>query len=447
MNQTTTKISDTSSNKIVERLESYFERLWSINRSIAGPGIRESMDILSEIIPTERLKFDTGSKIFDWTVPNEWVAHEAYFVDPNGVKHAELKNNNLHLMGYSVPFKGTIRLDELCQHLYSLPGQPEAIPYVTSYYKENWGFCISHNEHKNLPDGEYQVYIDSEQYPGAVEIGEAVLCGLSEKEVLFSTYLCHPSMANNELSGPLAMAFLYDCIKGMSKRYYTYRFLLSAETIGTICYLSKRGQHLKDHLAAGYVMTCLGDSGAFTYKLSRRANTVADRAAQIVLRDSQQKFSVIPFNPGSLLSGKSDETQYCSPGFNLPVGSLMRTMYGAYPEYHTSLDNKEFISFEALAGSVEMYYSLVKALESNNVWENTVKYCVPQLSPRGLYPSVSRNEPMGMKIDAMLWLLNLADGQHDLLETADKSGHKMEYLASIAEELSAAGLIKLISRE
>lgn len=423
---------------IKQKIELYFDRLWPINRSITGPGIRQSMDILAEIIPIERLRFETGRKVFDWTVPKEWVANDAYFIDPDGIKHACFKENNLHLLGYSIPFEGKVVFSELRDHLYSLPEMPSAIPYVTSYYSENWGFCMSHDELQRLPEGEYQVHIDTELYPGAVEIGEAVLPGETDEEIFFTTYLCHPSLANNELSGPLAMAFLYERIKNMTTRRYTYRFVITSETIGTICYLSERGEHLKNKLAAGYLMTCLGDNGSFTYKASRDGGSLADRAAKIVLRD-RVPHTVLPFSGGS----GSDEKQYCSPGFNLPLGSLMRSSYGSYEQYHTSLDNKDFVSFGCLAESVDIYFAIVEALEANVIWENTVKYCEPQLGKRNLYHNVSTSKPKEQRINATCWLLNLADGEYDLLAIAERSGHEIELLASIAQDLLAAGLIEL----
>jgi aminopeptidase-like protein len=423
--------------EIKKRIESYFDRLWPINRSIMGPGFRQSLDILAEILPFQRLKFETGTEAFDWIVPKEWHVENAYFIDPNGNKHADFKDNNLHLVGYSSPFEGKLSFNELRSHLHSLPEQPTAIPYITSYYKEDWGFCLTHNELQNLPEGEYEVYIDSKLYPGHLEIGEVVLPGTSKQEVLFSSYLCHPSLANNELSGPLVMTFLYERLKAMPKRKYTYRFVISAETIGTICYLSVRGKHLKQYLSAGYQMTCLGDRGHFTYKLSRHGNTLADRAAQLVLRD-HGVHNVIPFDPGN----GSDERQYCSPGFNLPFGSLMRTMYSCYPEYHTSLDNKEFISFDAMVESVEVALAIVNALESNSIWLNTIKYCEPQLGRKGLYPTKGSGTELPEKLKAMMWLLNLADGNHDLFSIAEKSYHKLETLISVIHELSTANLLK-----
>jgi aminopeptidase-like protein len=431
---------------IAKRIEHYFDRLWPITRSITGDGIRRSMDILAEVVPTERMRFKTGQKVFDWQVPKEWVIREAYFIAPDGTRHCDIQKNNLHLMGYSIPFNGKVDFSELKEHLYSLPDKPDAIPYVTSYYKPAWGFCLSHNEFKTLPDGEYEVHIDTELIDGQLEIGEAVLPGSSKKEILFSSYLCHPSLANNELSGPLVMAFLYELVNNIPDRRFTYRFLFSAESIGTICYLSKRARQLKKNLAAGYVMTCLGDAGSFTYKESRRGDSLADLAARVVLRD-RGYFKNVPFFPRG-----SDEKQYCSAQLNLPVGSLMRTMYDEYPEYHTSLDNKDFISFEAMAESVKVYFNVVRVLENNYIWDNTVECCVPMLGKRGLFSSVSNaSNALNMQeqeefTDAILWFINLADGQNDLISMAIRSGLKIEKLLEVSRLCEQAGVVKRIDK-
>ncbi len=424
------------SQEIKRRLERYFDRLWPICRSITGPGYRESLDILSEIMPTERLRFETGRKVFDWTVPDEWVVRDAYLIDPYGVKRAHFKTNNLHLMNYSSPFVGTMNLDSLRAHLHSIPEQPTAIPYLTSYYHKQWGFCLTHNELESLPEGVYQVVVDTELKAGYIEVGESVLPGRSQEEILFSTYLCHPSLANNELSGPLVMAFLYEQVAKIPQCQYTYRFAIMPETIGAICYLSDRGQQLKKHLIAGYQITCVGDPGRFTYKTSRRNNTLADRAARLALRDLGHH-EIIAFDPYE----GSDEKQYCSPGFDLPVGSLMRTRYLKYPEYHTSLDNKDFISFDAMSGSIEAYLKIVAALEANATWLNTIRYGEPQLGKRGLYSSLGGLKTVKEKDRAMMWLLNLADGTQDLFAIAEHSGQSIELLASVAVELEKAGLI------
>jgi aminopeptidase-like protein len=418
------------------RIEDLFRLLWPLNRSITGPEYRRSLDLLGEIMPTTRLRFPSSSQVLDWTVPLEWKANDAYFVDPTGKRHAELKSNNLHLVGYSTPFKGRIALSELKKHLHTLPKQPTAIPYHTSYYSPYWGFCLSDDEARTLSDGEYEVVVDTELYEGHVEIGEALLPGQSKEEVMFASYLCHPSMANNELSGPLVLTFLYELIAALPERRYSYRFVVAPETIGGVCYLSKRGEELKQRVRAGYVLTCIGDSGKFHYKLSRDGDTLADRAMRLVLRD-QGEHEVFPFTP---VAG-SDERQYCSPGFNLPVGSLMRTPYRLFPEYHTSLDNESLISFDALAGSVQTCFDVVQALEANNCWQSTAPYGEPQLGKRKLYPSLSQAVDLEAETQGMLWLLNLADGKHDLLQVAERSGMPLAVLRAAASRLHEAGLI------
>lgn len=424
---------------IKEKLETYFDRLWPLNRSILGPGFRDSLDILSEIMPTERLKFQTGSSVLDWRIPEEWKVNSAYIIRPDGKKIANFDENNLHLVGYSMPFRGELSLTKLKEHLHSIPQLPDAIPYVTSYYERRWGFCISDSELQSLPDGIYTVVVDTELYPGHLEIGEAVLPGQLDEEILFSTYLCHPSMANNELSGPLTMCFLYEAVKNIPNRRYTYRFVITAETIGTIAYLSLRGAHLKEKMIAGYQMTCLGDRGEFTYKKSRIGNSLADRVALAVLKDVENH-KVVPF----YISG-SDERQYCSPGFNLSFGSLMRTPYDQYPEYHTSLDNKSFISFEALSGSIEMYTNLVQALENNLVWENLFPYGEPQLGRRGLFATLSSYTAFSSALDeqqeALFWVLNLADGINDILAIAEISGCRLQHIIEAARILYSSKLL------
>ena len=423
---------------VARDIESYFDRLWPLNRSITGLGYRASLDILAELVPTDRLMFESGRRVFDWIVPKEWHVRRAFFVDPLGITHADFSTSNLHLVSYSVPVEAELTLEQLRPHLYSLPENPVAIPYVTSYYGENWGFCLTHEELQRLPEGTYRVVIDSELSDGHVEVGEAVLPGETNDEVLFSSYLCHPSLANDQLSGPLVLAFLYDRLSAMTTtRRFTYRFALWPETIGSLCYLSLRGGHLKEHMVAGFQLACLGDRGAFTYKLSRRADTLADRAARIVLRD-QGPHTIVPFDP----TNGSDERQLCSPGFNLPFGGLMRTIYGGFPQYHTSLDNKAYISPEALAGSVEMAAAIAEALETNVRWRNTVQYGEPQLGRRGLYPNISSSPILKDDVQAAMWLLNLADDQHDLLEIAEQSNQKLRALSRAASALSAAGLLE-----
>ena len=420
-----------------KQMEVYFDRLWPICRSIMGPGYRESLKILAELMPVHRLSFKTGQKVLDWVVPDEWSVREAFLIDPKGRKRADFKTNNLHLVNYSAPFKGRLTFTELRPHIHSLPDMPYAIPYLTSYYKKDWGFCVSHEELKEFPEGIYEVVVDTTLSKGVLEIGEAVIPGETKDEILFSSYLCHPALANNELSGPLVMAFLFQKVLALSRRRYTYRFVVCPETIGSISYLKERGNHLQKHLSAGYQITCVGDPGKFTYKQSRQENTLADRAALAVLKEAGEH-QVVRFDP----SDGSDERQYCSPGFNLPMGSLMRTMYGKYPEYHTSLDNKSVIQFSAMARSVEVYFKLIQTLEGNGTWKNTVMYGEPQLGRRGLYHALGSQRSTPEKMAAILWSLNLSDGSHDCLSISERSGLPISAIIESTRLLFAAGLLK-----
>ncbi len=419
-------------------IASTFDRLWPILRSITGAGVRQTHDILSEIVKLERHEIPSGTQVFDWTIPKEWVVRQAYIIDPQGQRILDVAENNLHLLNYAVPFQGVVSKAELETHLYSLPDKPTAIPYVTSYYAPRWGFCLSQQQRDKLPEGDYQIVIDTEMIDGSLTISEAVLKGESEQEVLISTYTCHPSLANNELSGPLVAAFLYQKLAALGKRRLTYRFVFLPETIGAIAYLHLRGEHLKKNVVAGYVLTCIGDAGDFTYKRSRQHTSLADRAAEHVLKHLNTPSKVINFSPLG-----SDERQYGSPGFNLPMGSLMRSMYGTYPEYHTSLDNRDFISFTAMAESVEAYFKIMMALENNVIYKNLFPYGEPQLGKRGLYDTIGRNTIPELS-SAVFWLLNFSDGEHDLLAIAQKSGYSMELLHQAAQACLATGLIEVL---
>lgn len=418
-------------------LEGYFDRLWPICRSLTGPGVRETLDILSEIVPMERFSIKSGTRVFDWEVPDEWVIRAAYIITPEGKRIADFTTNNLHVWSYSTPVNAQMGLAELKPHLRTLPDQPNAIPYVTSYYKKQWGFCIDHNTLQSLPEeGLYTVVIDSSLEPGFLDYGEAVLPGRSDREVLFSTYVCHPSMANNELSGPLAQAFLYREIAALENRKYTYRFVFAPETIGIIAYLDRVGKQLVEALDAGYVLTCCGDRGALTYKASKRGNSLADRVARHVLQYSGKPHALIPFTVGG-----SDERQYCSPGFNLPVGSLMRTPYQRYAEYHTSLDNKDFISFSHLLDTVSSYLDIVKVLELNDVYMNKVAFCEPQLGKRGLYPDSINPDQAREDVHNLLHLIAFADGEHDLIEIAEQRDRSVLVFEPHIEACKRNGLL------
>jgi aminopeptidase-like protein len=418
-------------------IERYFDRLWPLNRSLTGDGNRESLKILSEVLPLAVHEVPSGSTCFDWTIPPEWNVKEAWIKDPAGRKIVDFSSNNLHLLGYSTPFAGRLSLEELKSHLYSLPEQPDLIPYLNSYYRERWGFCLTHNQLTSLRDGTYEVMIDSKLDPkGSMTYADLVLKGATDDEIFFSTYICHPSLAINELSGPLVTAFLYQKLKDKKLRY-SYRFIFIPETIGSIWYLFQHGEHLKQHLKAGFVVTTIGHDGRFTYKRSRQKKARPDRAAELVLKQSNHAHIIESFSPPD----GSDERQYCSPGFNLPVGSLMRTRYGTYPEYHTSADNKSLMNFEAMAQSIEMYYEIVMTIEENYVYRNQQPYCEPQLGKRGLYTTLGSQKSITKEIEATMWLLNLSDGEHDLIDIATESGVSYGLLVELVHKLRENSLL------
>lgn len=423
--------------KLSNEIESYFDRLWPIPRSIMGKGFRDSLDILREIVPFKKYNFKTGEKVFDWVIPKEWSIKEAYFTDSSGKKYADFSSNNLHILNYSSPFEGSLGLRELKKHLFAIPEIPNAIPYLTSYYEERWGFCLSHEELNKLKNDKYKVVINSKLFNGKLQIGEYVLKGKSKKEILFSSYLCHPSLANNELSGPLVLSFLHREIAKIKNRKYTYRFVIVPETIGSLAFLKLRGEHLKKNLIAGYQITCVGDEGDITYKLSRDGDSLSDRSALEVLK-SQKKVKIREFDP----SIGSDERQYSSPGFNLKIGSLMRTMYTEYPEYHTSLDNKDIINFNAMADIIDIYLEIVNLIEANHIFKNTVLYGEPQLGRRGFFRTLGSQRNTNDFEKAMWWILNLSDGTNDLISIANKSGVNWKIIKEVSDKLLEGKLLK-----
>jgi aminopeptidase-like protein len=418
-----------------------FDRLWPLLRSLTGDGVRRTHDILGELMPLRRFEIPSGTTVFDWTVPREWVVREAYAIDPNGRRRFDVAQHNLHLVNYSVPFRGSVSRTELDAHLHSLPDSPDAIPYVTSYYEPRWGFCVSQRERETLPDGTYQVCIDTDLVQGSMTLSEAVLEGREQREVLFSTYTCHPSMANNELSGPLATAFLYRALAERPRRL-TYRFVFLPETIGSLAYLQMRGAHLRERLDAGFVVTCVGLDAPLVYKRSRHGRSVGDRAASYVLCRIGEGHRVVDFTPASF---SSDERQYCSPGFDLPVGAISREAIGRYPEYHTSLDNADLIGWDALVGTVDALLATCEALEANVTLKNLSPYGEPNLGKRGLYPTLGASRDRRLMIDATVWLLNLADGAHDLLAIAERSGMDLALLADRARACEGAGLLARVA--
>ena len=413
----------------------YFDRLWPLMRSITGDGVRRTHDILSELLPLERTEIPTGTPVLDWSVPQEWAVRQAYMIDPGGRRILDVADSTLRLVNYSVPFRGRLSRRELDEHLHSLPDQPQAVPYVTSYYRPRWGFCLSERERRALPDGDYEVVVDTELFDGSLTLSEAVLPGEEKDEALISTYTCHPSLANNELSGPLVAAFLYRRLAQLPRRRLTYRFHFGAETIGTIAYLARMGDHLQDFLVAGYVVTCVGMPGKFTYKRSRRGDTQADRAATYVLgRVTDRPVEIRDFDPLG-----SEERHYCSPGFDLPVGSIMTVPYYAYPEYHTSLDDRDLVSFQAMVDAVDIYFETLTALELNVTYRATVTRGEPQFAKRGIEVPVAERWCMN-------WVINLSDGDHDLLSIAAKSGNDLDELSRAAARCCEAGLLERVHR-
>jgi len=398
-------------------MENFFDRLWPICRSISGNGLRQSFGILQELIPLELKEYPTGTEVFDWHIPKEWNIEDAYIITPEGEKICDFKINNLHIVNYSIPFEGELSWEELKEHIFTIPNQPNAIPYITSYYKETWGFCMDFNTFNRIPkSGTYKIKIASELKNGSVTVGSVVLKGNTDEEILLSSYLCHPSMANNELSGPLCLAYLYQQIQAIPNRRYTYRFVLAPETIGVIAYLFDNGQQMKEKTKGGFVMTCCGDEAPFVFKQSKNPNGWLEKITMHVLRHQEYPHSVIPFAVGG-----SDERQYCSSGFNLPVGSITRSMYHRYPEYHTSLDNKEFISFEAMMNTVGLYYNIIQTMEQNVKPLCLVPYGEPRMGKRNLLPSsIEPNDKRRTEIDRMFHLICWSDGEHDLIDIAEK---------------------------
>ncbi|MDR0654251.1 MAG: DUF4910 domain-containing protein [Synergistaceae bacterium] len=409
-------------------------RLFPICRSITGDGVRETLGILRGIYGDMKIhEVPTGTKAFDWVVPKEWVIRDAYIECPDGSRIAEFRKNNLHLMGYSVPVDKTMPLAELQKHLYSLPDQPDVIPYTTSYYEERFGFCISHRERLALRDGTYRVFIDGELKDGSMTYGEIIIGGAEQDEIFFSTNICHPSMANNELSSPCVAIHLAKWLTE-SPRRFTYRLVFVPETIGSIVYLSENLDYMKKNIVGGFNLSCLGDRGHFSVIASRYGNTMADRAAKSVLKGIDPKFVSYPF-----LNRGSDERQYCSPGVDLPLCCLTRSKFGRYPEYHTSADNMDFIAPDALGQSFGFLRELVESLEANGVYE-TVCLCEPQLSSRSLYPTVS-DKKSGYTVRIMMNFLAYCDGKNDLFAISGIIGVPPSALIPIAEKLMSTGII------
>ena len=411
-------------------------KLWPIPRSLTGDGVRETLRLLKAEIGEMTLhEVKSGTHAFDWTVPQEWRVNEAYILAPDGQRICDFQANNLHLVGYSVPFKGKLNLQDLQSHLYSLPDQPDAIPYITSYYSERWGFCLSDSQRTALPEGEYTVVVDTELFDGSLTYGEILVPGETKKEVFLSTYVCHPSMANNELSGPAVVAFLAKKILAMTDRYYSYRIVFIPETIGSITYISRNLSAMKENIVAGFNVSCVGDNRAYSYLPSRNGNTISDRVAQHVLSHVDRDYVTYTWTDRG-----SDERQYCAPGVDLPIASIMRTKFGKYPEYHTSLDNLEnVVTPEGLTGG---YTALAKAIDvlEQNTKPNSVHFCEPQLGKRGLYPTLSTKDTR-QQVALMMDIISWSDGSNSVLEIANKCGVAFDEVASLVNKLVAADVL------
>lgn len=414
------------------------KRLWGINRSITGAGVRETLSVLKESLPDLTInEVPTGTSVFDWTIPKEWKVNDAYIIKPNGDKICSFKENNLHLVGYSTPIHSKLTLLELQNNLYSLPDQPTAVPYITSYYKERWGFCLTQQQRDSLEDGEYEVFIDTELFDGFLTYGELLIKGKTDKEIFISTYLCHPSMANNELSGPTVTAFIANWLASRANNRFSYRFVFIPETIGSITYLSRNKDHLKANVFAGFNVTCIGDNRDYSYLPSRNGETISDAVAKHVL-----KYICPTYKSYKWTDRGSDERQYCSPGIDLPIASIMRTKYRKYDEYHTSLDDLiNVVTPEGLDGGYIALRRAIEALEENRFPKINV-FGEPQLGKRGLYPTLS-TKSSGKEVRLMMDLITWSDGTKSMLEIAEICDVPIWELYPIVNKLSDHQLLSL----
>jgi aminopeptidase-like protein len=418
------------------QMHEWAQDLYPVCRSLTGDGVRSTLAYIKNLLPDLKiLSVPSGTQAFDWVVPNEWTIRDAYVLDESGIRIIDFKIHNLHVVGYSEPIDEWLDLEELNKHLYSIEDQPNAIPYVTSYYSRRWGFCLTHQQREMLVPGRYRAVIDSSLEPGVLNYAEIILPGSSREEVMLSSYVCHPSMANNELSGPVVTMALALWLSSLENHRYTYRIVFVPETIGSIVYLSRNIQHLKRYVKAGFNITCVGDERCFSYLPSRCGNTLSDRAALHVLKHIDPKFKRF-----SWLERGSDERQYCAPGVDLPIATIMRTKYGEYPEYHTSLDDLNLVTANGLEGGFNALKQAIQVIENNMVFKSKI-LCEPQLGKRGLYPTLSTKES-GEQVRTMMNLISYCDSKHDLLEIADIIGEPLVKLLDILKPLIDHGLIE-----
>ncbi|MDH3649172.1 MAG: DUF4910 domain-containing protein [Saprospiraceae bacterium] len=419
-------------NSIGDQIYELAKQLYPICRSITGNGVRQTLEIISKHIPLEVHEVPTGMKVLDWIIPKEWNIVDAWIKDPNGRKIIDFQNHNLHVLNYSIPLRQKMELEVLQGHLYSIPEQPDVIPYRTSYYKEQWGFCLSHRQRESLIAGEYEVCIESTLEPGSLTYAEYLVRGQTDKEFLFTTHICHPSLANDNVSGMAVLANLANHLDN-SETYYSYRFLFIPGTIGSITWLDQN-QNILNNIKGGIVVAGVGDDGHFHYKCSRRGTSAIDRIcnSQIANHSGQ----LLPFSPYGY-----DERQFCSPGFNLAIGNISKSVWGTYPEYHTSSDNLDFISAKGLAGSLQLLIDIIKELDSCRFYINSCSRGEPQLGRRGLYSAIGGKADVKSLQMAMLWALNLSDGDHDLKAMEERSGVSQGTLEAAIELLCKSDLL------
>ena len=422
---------------IGNKIYAFAKKLWPINRSLTGTDNRLTLKLMKKVCKNLKIKeIKTGTKVFDWKIPDEWWIKEAWIKDSNGKKILDFKKNNLHVIGYSSPVNKTISLSELKKNLYCLPKQPTAIPYVTSYYSRKWGFCASYNFKKKLRKGNYKIFINSKHFRGGLSYGEIIIPGKTIKEIFLSTYICHPSLANDNLSGIAVTTFLAKWLNEINKKlYFSYRIIFIPETIGSIAYLSKNLKKMKSNIIAGLNVSCVGDDRAFSYLPSRDSNTLADKVAKHVLKWTSPNYIKYTW-----LDRGSDEKHYCAPKIDLPIASIMRTKYAKYPEYHTSLDNlNTVVSAKGLNGGYEIIKKALLAFE-NSFSPVATTYCVPHLGRRGLYPTTSTKDSY-LKARLITNYLTFADGSNFLIDIAEKCNVPIWDLYPITEKLLEHKLI------
>lgn len=420
---------------LADEIYALAQRLFPICRSITGNGVRDTLAILASVHPIKVHEVPSGTKAFDWIVPKEWNLRDAFVKDESGRKIVDFHEHNLHVMGYSTPVDVELTLEQLKAHLHSDPLKPNAIPYVTSYYKEDWGFCIQDEKKARLKEGRYRAHIDSTLENGFLTYGEILLPGSTTEEILLSTYICHPSMANDDLSGPCILIHLAKEIASWEKRRYTYRIVFVPETIGSIVYLNRNLDHMRKNTLAGFVLTCLGDNRTYSYLASRYGNTLADKVAQNIL-----KFHHPDYKRYSFLYRGSDERQYCAPGVDLPVCGISRTLYGQFPEYHTSEDDLSLISPNGLQGGFDVIHKMLFALENNRRYRGKT-LCEPQLGKRGLYHSQSY-KGLETNYTTLSDFLAYVDGTNDLIDISNIVNIPVGTLAAAAEKLLEFDLIE-----